>query len=162
MTPATLRSVWFSITTATADPPGLPIPTGVNLDDRANPPIAGLTFNTANDAQTWAIWVEHDHTASWSPSGTVTFIGHRMGWSWLLSCHVPSERSSSPSSRVIDGSERLLVPCGRCGHKEEGHFGRGPARRGCGACPTGNCEPVVAKVAVPAAVDGWSISGRSE
>ena len=142
---ATARTVWFSITTATEDPPGLPVPTGVNLDDRANPPIAGLTFNTANDAQTWAIWVEHDHTASWSPTGTVTFIGHRMGWSWLLSCHVPNERSGSSSSRVIDGSDRLLVPCGRCGHDQDIHTGTEWVGD-CPSCPDGRCQPVLVRV----------------
>ena len=95
MTPATLRSVWFSITTATEDPPGLPVPTGVNLDefpDRA--PIAGLSFRTADEALQWAIWVDHEHTSRWSDNGTVTFIGDRMGWRWLLSCHKPSKRAA--------------------------------------------------------------------
>jgi hypothetical protein len=151
MTPATLRSVWFSITTATEDPPGLPVPIGHNFDelpDRA--PIASLSFHTADEALQWAIWVDHEHTSRWSDNGTVTFIGDRMGWRWLLSCHKPSKRSLISSSREVDGSERLLVPCGRCGHGEGRHFGRGPARRGCGACPTGNCEPVLVPVGAAA------------
>jgi len=144
---ATARSVWFSITTATEDPPGLPIPSTVNLmEGDGHAPIASLTFRTAEDAFAWAVWVDHEHVARIGADGSVMCTGERMGWRWQVWCHKASDRLSSPSSRVIDGSERLLVPCGRCGHGEGRHFGRDQGPRGCGACPTGNCEPVLVRV----------------
>jgi len=143
MTPATLRSVWFSITTATED--GMPIPIGTNLDDSGAHLIAGLSFPNAADALAWAVWVDREHTSHWTHQGTVTFIGHQSGWTWLLSCHKPSERSGSSQSRVIDGSERLLVPCGRCGHDQDIHTGTEWVGD-CPSCPDGRCQPVLVRV----------------
>jgi len=144
MTPATLRSIWFSITTATED--GMPIPIGTNLDDSGAHLIAGLSFPTAADALAWAVWVDREHTSHWTHQGTVTFIGHQSGWTWLLSCHKPSERSGSSSSRVIDGSERLLVPCGRCGHGENRHQHAPGHATACLDCPGAFCQPVLVRV----------------
>jgi len=142
---ATARSVWFSIATATEDT-ALPIPTGVNLYEfPGRAPIVSLTFSTADDAQTWAVWVDHEHTSVWGDTGTVTFMGRRMGWHWQLSCHVPNERSGSSQSRAIDGSERLLVPCGRCGHGQDIHTGTEWVGD-CPSCPDGRCQPVLVRV----------------
>jgi len=150
MTPATLRSVWFSITTATEDPPGLPIPTGVNLmEGDGHAPIASLTFRTAEDAFAWAVWVDHEHVARIGADGSVMCTGERMGWRWQVWCHKASDRLSSPSSRVIDGSERLLVPCGRCGHDQQAH-GAPAWPTSCTSCPDHRCQPVLVRVVAAA------------
>ena len=72
-----------------------------------------------------------------------------LGWVQVyVDCYAFNrERSLTPQEhKATSVNERLLVPCGRCGHGEGRHFGRGPGRRGCGACPTGNCEPVLVRV----------------
>ena len=92
---ATTRSVWFSIVTATEEPPGLPVPAAVNfIDSDGHPPIASLTLRTAADAQAWAVWVDHEHTERWGKDGSVLFGGERMGWRWQIWCHKPSDVTS--------------------------------------------------------------------